>query len=470
MNCVTRFFCNPAALLCRTLPLAALLAAACTVGPDYHKPAVVIPPDWGLKLAEPADEKIKDNWWELFDDPTLNQLQAQAAESNRQLRVAVARVDQSRAVARITVSRFFPEISFDPSVMSFHTQKNHIPSNLTATAVTVPFDLSYEIDFWGKIRRSFESAQAQAESNVANYYQALLTLHGDVAVNYFLLRAFDEQILLSEKTLGLREKTVQIVTERFRAGTSPELDVQRASTEFFQTQSLLFELRRQRANIQDALAILCGEAAPSFQVASGVLPRKLPKAPVGLPSRLLERRPDVAEAERKMAAANAQIGVAEAAFFPTVSLTGNLGDSSFHTGTLFNYSSRLFQIGPAVTLPLLNGGRIVAANQEANAVYHAAYATYQQQVLVAFKDVVDALVDVDSYEQQNRSESQAALFAHRAAESSNERYKQGLVSYLDVIEAQRTELQTQLHATQISASRLISTVRLFKSLGGGFGP
>ena len=445
-----------------------LLLASCISGPDYHKPEVISPPGWGWKLAEPHDQVIKDDWWQLFNDPLLNKLETQATAASPLLQTAVARVDQARAQAGIASSRFFPQLAFDPSVSRFHTQKNHVPSNLTATATTLPLDLSYEVDLWGKIRRSLEAAHAQAESNVASYYQVLLTLHGDVASNYFLLRQLDTQITLLEWTQDLRQRGTLIVEERFHAGMAPELDLDRARTEFAQTKTLVIETQRQRAHLQDAIALLCGQPAPSFHIAPGALPESLPKIPSGLPSQLLERRPDVAEAERKMAAANAQIGVAKAAFFPALSLTGNAGYSSFHTSSLLDWQSQLFQIGPSVALPILNGSRIKAGVQEARAAYQAACGNYQRQVLTAFKDVSDALVDLDSYHQQAATEGEALTSAKRAAGSSRERYGQGLVNYLDVLDAERTQLQTELQTTQILASRLIATIHLVKALGGGF--
>jgi outer membrane protein, multidrug efflux system len=448
--------------------LAALVLAGCVVGPNYKKPEVVTPPDWGWKLAEPRDEAIKGDWWQLFQDPVLNQLEEQATAANQQLQAAIARVDQSRAVARIATSRFFPQLSFDPSISHFHTQKNHVPSQLTATAYTIPLDLSYEVDLWGKIRRSFESAQAQAQASVADYYNVLLTLHGDVAINYFLLRQLDTQVILLEKTKELRQKSVDIIEERFHAGLAPELDLDRARTELAQTTTQVIETKRQRTNLQDAIALLCGQPTPTFHIEPGQLEEVLPSVPVGLPSKLLERRPDVASAERKMASANAQIGAAKAAFFPALTLTGSAGYSSFNASSLLNWESRLFQMGPAVTAPILNGGRLKAGLAQARAEYQATCATYRQQVLAAFKDVSDALVDLDAYSQEAASETNALASANAAAKSSRESYQQGVINYLNVLDADRTQVQTELQANQIRALRMISTVHLIKALGGGF--
>lgn len=458
-------------LLTASFCAAALLpaAAGCLVGPDYKKPAPVAqPPGWGWKFAEPRDQAVKGDWWTLFRDPRLDELESQATAANQTLRVAVAHVDQSRAAAGLSKSRFFPQLSFDPSVSVFHSQLNHVPSQLSATNYAIPLDLGYEVDLWGRVRRSFEAAQASAQASVADYYQVLLTLHGDVATDYFLLRQLDDQLTISQRTYALRQKTVNIVAERFHAGMAPELDLQRANTELSQTQTLLTEIQRQRTNLQDALALLCGQPAPTFHIAPASLPTTLPSVPVALPSQLLERRPDIANAERRMAAANAQIGVAKAAYFPAVSITGTAGYASFHPGTLLDWDSHFYSVGPSVSLPLFNGGRLKAGAESAAADYHAACAAYQQQVLAAFKDVSDALNDLSGYNQEVTSAAATVASARRAASSSSERYRDGLINYLDVIEAQRTELQTELQASQISASRLISTVHLLKALGGGF--
>jgi multidrug efflux system outer membrane protein len=443
-----------------------ILLAGCAAGPDYKRPQVVVPPNW--KLAEPSDQTVKSDWWTLFQDPILNQLEEQGTKANPQVQSALAHIDQSRAVARISASHFFPQTSFDPSAVRFRTQADHIPSQLESANYTLPLDFSYEIDLWGKIRRSFESAQAQAQATVADYYNVLLTLHGDIAVNYFLLRQLDVQLALLDDTVKLRENSVRIVAERFHVGLAPELDLDRARTDLAQTQTLRTETQRQRDNIQNALALLCGQPAADFQIQPGTLNQYLPAIPVGLPSQLLERRPDIAEAERKMAAANAQIGVAKAAFFPAVTLTGEAGYSSFHVTDLFAWQSRMYQVGPAVTAPILNGGRLKSGLKEARANYEATCASYQQQVLVAFRDVSDSLVNLNNYKQQSISESEATTSADHAAGLAKERYVHGLINYLDVLEAERTQLETQIRIAQIHALQLVATVHLVKALGGGF--
>ncbi|HEU5396299.1 MAG TPA: efflux transporter outer membrane subunit, partial [Verrucomicrobiae bacterium] len=316
--------------------------------------------------------------------------------------------------------------------------------------------------------RGFQAARAGAEANVADYYSVRLKLHGDVAVDYFLLRRLDTEISLLQQTIGLRADSVKIIQERFESGLASEMDLELARTQLAQTQTSLLEMRRQRDDLQNALALLCGRPAAAFEIPPAPLADVAPQIPVGLPSALLERRPDVAAAERRMAAANAQIGVAKAAFFPALTLTGEAGYSSFHAATLLDWESQLFQFGPAVTVPILNGGRLRSGLKAARADYQAACATYRQQVLAAFKDVSDALVDVDSYSQQLATETNAVNAADEAARLSRERQQQGLINYLEVLEAERSQLQAQSQMIQLRALRLVSTVHLIKALGGGF--
>jgi multidrug efflux system outer membrane protein len=446
-----------------------LLLAACSVGPDYVPPAAAsIPPSYGWKIAEPGDDKIKGNSWTLFGDPVLDDFEARATAANQSLKAAVARVDTSRAAARIEASQFFPQISFEPSTTRFRTPPTVEPPLFTATTYTLPLDLSYEIDIWGRVRRSFESARAEAQASVADYETILLSLQGDVAVDYFLLRQLDVQIDILKRTVVLRKKAVDILQERVRGGLSSIDDEDRAETELELTRTQTSEAERQRADLQDALALLCGEAAPAFRIPPGPLVGNIPGIPLGLPSQLLERRPDIAAAERRMAAANARIGVAYAAFFPALSLTGQAGYSSFDASTLLSWQSRLFQIGPEVVLPILTGGRTEAQVKQARGDYNRTCAEYQQTVLVGFREVTDALNDLQSYREQAVALGRAVAAAHRTTGTSTQDFTQGLVNYLNVVDADRVELQAETEAAQIDALERVATVHLIKALGGGF--
>src|SRR6185369_8601233 len=314
------------------------------------------------------DNAPKGAWWEIFGDSTLNELEYQAVGANQELKAAVARVDQARATARVARSEFLPNLNFDPSFTRQRFSPNQDPSfgAITANNISVPLDLSYEIDIWGRVRRSFESARAEASASAATYYNILLTLESDVAQNYFLLRSLDDEIRTVTSTVGLRKEQVQLVRSRFEGGIGNQLDVARAETELATTEAEASSLAKRRAELENALAILAGENPTTFRLAATSSSEATkwnptpPEIPAGLPADLLERRPDVAEAERQLAAANARIGVAKAAFFPSLHLTGSGGYVSGDIDNLFNWDSRVWSIGPSVSLPIFAGGRNLA--------------------------------------------------------------------------------------------------------------
>jgi multidrug efflux system outer membrane protein len=349
-----------------------------------------------------------------------------------------------------------------------HTSPAQVPPLFTGAVYTMPLDLSYEIDVWGRVRRSFESAQNEAQASLADYATVLLSLHGDVAVNYFLLRQMDSEVALLQRTLKLRQKAFEIMSERFKAGLAPTSDVDQARTRAELTQTQVYDAQRQRADLQDALALLCGEAAPMFHIVPGAATDTVPTVPLGLPSMLLERRPDIAAAERRMAAANARIGVAYAAFFPSLSLTGEAGYSSLTTATLLTWESRLYQIGPTITLPILTGGRTESQVKQARADYNATCAAYRQTVLAGFRDVSDSLNDLHGYRQETESLKRAVTAAQATVNSTDQSYTSGLVGYLNVVDADQVELDAELQQIQASASVRVATIHLYKALGGGF--
>jgi outer membrane protein, multidrug efflux system len=452
----------------RALCGATLLLGGCSVGPNYHRPEVAVPAAWGWKDASPLDAAIKGDWWKSFHDPVLDRLEAQAIAANQNLRSSFERFNQARAVARIRSADFLPQVSADPSVVRLRTPPTVVPPDFTGNIFTTPLDLSYEIDLWGRVRRSFEAAQAEAQASASEYANVLLEINGDVAGDYFLLRQLDDAVKILQQTVKIRQQAVDITEQRYSGGLSPELDYNRAKTELAQTMIDLADTQRRRTDLQDALALLCGQISTVFQISPADAPATVPEVPMGLPSGLLERRPDVAEAERRMAAANAKIGVAYAAFFPALSLTGQAGYSSFTASSLLDWQSRLFQIGPEISLPILNGGRSEAGVQESRAGYNAACADYRQKVLTAFRDVSDATNDLEHYAVEATAERDALAAADKSFELAQSRYTQGLSNYLDVVDAERTDLEIQLEATQILAQRQVATVHLFKALGGGF--
>jgi hydrophobe/amphiphile efflux-1 (HAE1) family protein/NodT family efflux transporter outer membrane factor (OMF) lipoprotein len=464
------------------LLLAAALNVRAAVGPNYVKPETATPEhfkseaEYGKwKQGAPQDALPKDRWWELFGDPTLNDLETQASKANFDLKAALARVEQSRATARIARSELFPELSVDPSYQRERYSPNQQPSfgAITATTIRAPLDLSYEVDLFGRVRRGFEAARAETAAAAAAYHNLLLTLQGDVAIDYFRLRALDADIATVARTIGLRNEQLSLVRGRFDAGIGNELDVARAQTELANTEAEAAALGRQRSQVENALAVLTGNSPSEFRLAATQSQTDFwnpepPGIPVALPSELLERRPDVAEAERQIAAANARIGVAKAAAFPVIRLTGSGGFVSADFDSLFKWDSRVWAIGPSISIPIFAGGRIRADRARARAAYSEALSVYRQRVLQAFADVETSLSALGFLSVEKEAQDRALANARKAAALAETRYKAGFVSYLEVVDANREELQSERASVRLAGQRLNNSVLLIKSLGGGW--
>lgn len=453
-------------------PLLALVSlASCSVGPDYKKPEAVdvIPTDYRWKKAEPRDEQPKGDWWQVFHDEDLNKLVQQAIDHNQELKQAVARVEESRSKARVSESDFFPQANSQPTAIRARSPAlGGVLNPGTTDLFAMPLDLSYEVDLWGRVRRSFESAQAQAQASAADYHNVLLVLTADVASNYFILRTYDAQIDVLQQTLEWRQKQVELESRQFESGLIAEFDVSRAKAEAAASLSDIADMKRRRAETEAALALLCGQTASTFEFKQKPLNQIPPEVPVGLPSELLERRPDVASAERTMAARNAEIGVAYAAFFPSIRLTGQGGYVSTDTSSLFSWENHFWMFGPSVSIPLFNGGRNESELKEARAAYEESVAGYRQQVLVAFKDVEVALAQIKFYKEQGDATAQRLEATQHAAFLADERYHRGSISYLDIIEVHRDLLNSELEVTRILGQRTVATVKLIEALGGSW--
>ena len=461
------------------LTTSGLLAGPLTVGPDYHRPTNTIPaaykePELGnWKESRPLDNVPRGKWWEVFADPDLNRLESGAIDANQNLKASLARVGQSRANARVARAELLPYLSLDPSFTRQRYSPNQDPSfgNITANTFHVPLDLSYEIDLWGRVRRGFESARADAQASLADFYSGLLTLQSDVAQDYFALRALDAEIATVKGTVELRKEQVRLVRSRFEGGIGTELDVARAETELASTESDAAALARRRAELENAIAILIGENPSTFAlppVSGGKWHPEPPAIPAGLPADLLERRPDVAQAERQLASANAKIGVAKAGFFPVVSLTASGGYLSGDIESLFRWDSRTWTLGPSVSLPIFAGGRNLANYRRSQAAFDEAVARYRQQILVAFGEVENSLAGIRYLDQESSAQARAVKNARRAADLATERYRSGLVSYLEVVDASREALQAERADAQLTGQRLAASVQLVKALGGGW--
>ena len=461
--------------------LAGAQAGPLTVGPDYQAPTNAAPAayknagtgDW--KPGRPLDNVPKGEWWRIYADTNLDALESRAQLANQQLQAAVSRVEQARATARVARADLLPGANLDPSFVRQRYSPNEDPSfgNITATTLSVPLDLSYEVDLWGRVRRGFESAREDAQASLANYFNVLLTLQTDVAQNYFSLRSLDAEIATVAGTVDLRQQQVQLVRSRYEGGVGSELDVAQAETELATTEAEAASLAHQRDELENAIAILVGENPVQFRLPALAQTDKIwnpepPVIPAGLPADLLERRPDVAAAERQMASANAKIGVAKGAFFPVVTLTGSGGYLSGDVESLFNWNSRVWSFGPSVSLPIFAGGRNRANLERARNAYTESVALYRQQVLVAFGDVENSLSGIRQLAVQSAAQNRAVTAARRATELATQRYRAGIVAYLEVVDASRDALAAERANAQLAGQRLITTVQLIKALGGGW--
>jgi multidrug efflux system outer membrane protein len=426
--------------LMTSLVLAAGLTG-CTMGPDYQRPEATVPAAYReespWKEAAPADDLDKGAWWQAYGDPVLDDLQQRAASANQSLQAAIARVDQARAAARISESALYPRLDLAPSALRGRSAADLNGGTAeTTTVLRTPLDLSYEIDLWGRVRRSVEAGTAQYQASKADLQNILLTLQSDVSRNYFNLRSLDAQLDLLRRTVELRRRNLQLVTSLFDNGQVGRLDVARAD----------FKLPLPPPNL---------EARP-------------PLVAAGIPSTLLERRPDIAAAERRMIAANARIGVAKAAFFPAVNLTGSAGYASNELSQLFEWDNHTWSLGPFISLPIFDAGRNRAQLAQAEAAWMEAVALYRQQILVAFREVEDALSDIRILGEQAEAQQRALDAARQAADLSGKRYRAGLVSYLEVVVSERTALATEFLANQVLEQRFQASVSLIKALGGGW--
>jgi len=454
------------------------------VGPDYKRPeATTIPAAYagstnGWKVAEPQAQLSKGDWWELFADPELNALEIQATAANQELKAAVQRFAEARATMDVTRSGLFPQLSLSGS----YTRQRNSPNEPSVTAgralgssstyndFTVPLDLSYEVDLWGRVRRSVESARAQAQASADDLEGIKLAIQAEPAVNYFTLRALDSKAAVLRSNVMVFSKSLDLTVNRRVGGIATDLDVAQAQTILETTQAQLPFVALQRARFEHALAVLAGQPASTFHVAERTLTIAPPLIPPGLPSELLERRPDISAAERRMAASNARIGAARAAFFPTIQLNGLAGFESINAGSLFNWSSRFWAVGPSLTLPIFQGGRLRAGLRLAQATYEEMIANYRQTVLTGFADVEDNLAAQGLLASQYEAESRALVAARKQLEIANNRYRDGLVTYLDVATAQNTALTVEFTAVQLRGQQLVAAVTLVKALGGGWEP
>jgi outer membrane protein, multidrug efflux system len=454
-------------------------AVASASGPKYKKPEIEVPPNWQseapFRAATPMDSLPKGKWWTIFGNEELNSYEDRALQANQTLAGAVARLNEARAAARVTQAGLYPELDASPSIGRQRVSGNrpNVSSSLAGQPITqnvfsIPFTLNYEVDLFGAVRNNVRSAEAQLQAEAATLENVRLIVTSELAADYFQLRSLDSEITDVTDVIAFEQKGLDLVNRRHEGGVASGLDVAQQQTVLDSTFTQLELLKQQRAQYQHALAVLQGIPAPSFAAPTHVLDTAVPNVPLSLPSQLLERRPDIATAERRVAAANAQIGVARAAFFPNIVLGAGGGVQSTSIASLFSGPSALWSIGVSALEPIFAGGRIRARYQQSKSVYDESVAAYRQSALEGFQQVEDALSALRTLDAASQSQQRALADARRTLELANIRYTGGLVSYLDVISAQEQVLANQRLATQLQGQRVITSVYLIKALGGGW--
>jgi NodT family efflux transporter outer membrane factor (OMF) lipoprotein len=465
--------------------LLVLLLAGCTVGPKYVKPTVPTTPAYKEEApgsfkesdqwqpAHPGDQTSRGNWWEIFGDPELNKLEEKIASSNQNLKVAEARFREARAAIRFNRASQFPTVSTAPNASYVKSSdfSPNFPSRIEQSSkgdFVLPFDLSYELDLWGRVRRSVAAAREEAQATAADYETAKLSLQAELAMDYFELRSADAQKQLLDDTVKAYTDNLQLTLNRFKGGVAPKADVAQAQTQLDTTRVQDTDVTVQRAQFEHAIAILIGRPPAEVSLAAAPLNYQPPRTPVGLPSELLQRRPDIAAAERRVAEANQQIGIARAAYFPTVTLGGTAGFAGSQGSNWFGWPSGFWAVGPALAETLFDAGRRRATSESARANYDAAVATYRQTSLTAFQEVEDNVAALRILENETQQQQQAVTSSEESLQLFTNRYKGGVDTYLQVITAQTIELANERNAIDILRRRLDASVLLVKALGGGW--
>jgi multidrug efflux system outer membrane protein len=451
--------------------------AGCSVGPNYHRPDAPTPAAWKAegpwRPGDPRDQIPKGEWWKIFGDTDLNALESQAVSANFTVQASIAKLDQARALARISTAALFPQASVGgfagASRVSGNRPQNVAPfTALTQGNFVIPFSVSWEPDLYGRSHRGIEAAQAAYQASGADLENVRLAASSELAGDYFSLREIDAEIGVLDGTVKSFEKGMDLVQQRANGGVASGLDVAQEQTLLDATRAQAILLGQQRAQFEDAIATLTGQPASSFKLALKPMPATLPVIPVGLPSDLLERRPDVAENERLMASANEQIGIAQSAYYPGVNLSGGAGLNSVSLTNLATLPSAVWAVGATISETLLTGGARRAQVEFAQAGYKITIANYRGSVLTAFQEVEDNLAGLAVLDETSKAQAAAVADAQKALDIATNRYKGGLVSYLDVVTAQQTLLSNQRLAVQLEGQRLTASVLLVKALGGGW--
>ena len=468
----TKIFFFPAVLA----PL--VLLAGCTVGPKYRTPTVATPEayketkDW--KIATPQDAAVREKWWEIYGDPELNSLEEQVNVSNQSIAAAAASYEQARASVRQARAQYFPTVTFNPSVLNerqnvFRQQSTATAtSNPSFTTYSLPFDAAWEPDLWGRVRNTVRASAAGAQASAADLQNTRLSMQAELAADYFLLQGQDALIKLLDQTVAAYQESLRLNQVLFSTGIGSDENVAQAETQLESIEALDTNLGILRAQYEHAIGLLVGKPASSFSIAAAPLHIPPPDIPLGIPSQLLERRPDVAAAERSVAQANAQIGVATAAFYPNVTLSASAGLESTVASSLFTWPSRVWSVGPSLAETIFDGGLRRATVEQFQAAYDVAVANYRNTVLTAFQQVEDNIAELRILSVELGQQDRAVKSADRNLQLATDRYRLGIDPYLNVITAQTTLLSNQQTGVNLRILQMTSSVNLVKALGGGW--
>jgi NodT family efflux transporter outer membrane factor (OMF) lipoprotein len=459
------------------LAIITLALSGCAVGPKYHVPDAPAPPaykevgEW--KPAQPNDQNLGGEWWKIFQDPQLDALELQVNVSNQNLKAAEAQFRQARAALRYNRADYYPTVTAGLSGTRTRVSANRPPPNsifngITENDFTLPVDVSYQADVWGRVRKNVESYREQAQASAADLATVNLSMHADLAIDYFQARSLDAQEQLLNSTVKQYEQALELTQNRFEGGIASEVEVQQAKTQLQTTRAAAIDVGVLRAQYEHAVAILIGKPPAQFSLPPLPLTTPPPPVPVGVPSELLERRPDIAAAERRVAAANAQIGVAKSAYYPVINLGASGGFESSAITTLLNGPSGLWSLGLSAVGTVFDVGRRRSLNDQARAAYDFQVAAYRESVLNGFQQVEDNLAAVRILENEAKVQDEAVVAAQRSLDLSITRYKGGVTSYLEVTTAQSAALADQVTAVSILGRRMASTVLLIQALGGGW--
>jgi NodT family efflux transporter outer membrane factor (OMF) lipoprotein len=457
-------------LVLKILLIILMVISGCSVGPDYKRPDAPVPSSFkelkGWRQALPRDQEIRTNWWEAFGDPILNSLEKQVTISNQSIALAESQYRQAQTLVQLARANYFPTVSAG----AVYTRS--LPAGNTSGAIDqhqVSLNAAWEVDLWGKVRRQVESSKATAEASFADLQAMRLSMQAELALNYFQLRILDAQKKNLEETVAAYGKALELTQNRYKAGVVAKADVAAAQTQLKSAQAQAIDVGVQRAQLEHAIAILTGKPPADFSLTPVIFVQPQIKIPVAIPSDLLERRPDIASAERKMAAANALIGVAKAAYYPTLSLSGSLGYASTELASLFTSPSFFWALGPTtLAATLFDGGARKAQTEQAKAAYDGTVAFYRQTVLAGFQDVEDNLAALRILEEEAQSQELAVKSARESVILTTNQYKAGIVSYLNVVTVQAIALTNERSAINISGQRLNAAILLVKALGGGW--